>query len=94
SIKYCAHSQPMIKIYSENNQGYQLIVEDNGIGISEEDIPNIFEAFYRADKSRSRKIAGSGLGLAITKDIIEAHQGKITISSVLNEGTKIIIEFD
>lgn len=52
-------------------------VKDTGIGIPEDKIDNIFEAFYRVDKSRSRKVAGAGLGLAISKDIINKHNGKI-----------------
>ncbi len=94
SIKYASTDNPYIKIYTETKDGYCLVIEDNGIGIEDKDLANIFEPFYRADKSRSRKIAGSGLGLSITKDIIEAHHSEILISSELGKGTKIIIKFN
>lgn len=62
-------------------------ISDTGIGISDDDIDHIFEPFYRADKSRSRKISGAGLGLAITKEIFVLHKACITIKSKKNSGT-------
>lgn len=69
----------------------EIKVKDRGIGISDEDLKNIFEPFYRADRSRSRDTGGFGLGLSICKRIIEAHRGSISIVSRLSEGTEATI---
>jgi len=69
----------------------EIIVRDTGIGITPEDLPHIFERFYRADKSRNRLTGGAGIGLTITKAIIDAHKGKIQVNSTVNEGTEFII---
>ncbi|WP_309121254.1 HAMP domain-containing sensor histidine kinase [Paenibacillus sp.] len=65
-------------------------IRDNGLGIPEDDVPHIFERFYRADPSR-RSAEGSGLGLAIAKQIVEGHEGKIWARSNVGEGTRIMI---
>ena len=62
-------------------------VKDNGIGIPQEELPYIFERFYRADKSRNRTTGGSGIGLTIVKSIIQAHGGRVTVESKLGEGS-------
>ena len=66
-------------------------VQDSGIGISENDIPHIFERFYRADDSRSKQTGGSGLGLAIAKWIVERHGGRFEIISRKDIGTRITV---
>lgn len=68
----------------------QLAVEDTGIGISDEDLPHIFERFYRADKVRGK--SGTGLGLAIAKVIAELHAGRIDVKSEVNKGTIFVVE--
>ncbi len=75
-----------VKLYAH---GHDAIIEvsDTGIGISKEDLPNIFERFYRADESRTRVTGGSGVGLAIVKAAVDAHGGKITVESVKGAGS-------
>src|SRR5699024_2056186 len=83
-----------VKLHLRNNaDGLTAIIEDNGSGIPEEDLPFVFERFYKSDKSRVRnhKKKGTGLGLSIAKNIIEAHHGKISVKSKINEGTSFIL---
>jgi signal transduction histidine kinase len=65
----------------------RISVIDSGVGIPEHDLVHVFERFYRVDKSRSRERGGSGLGLSIAQKIIEAHKGRITVSSKVGVGT-------
>ncbi|WP_163102337.1 sensor histidine kinase [Peribacillus alkalitolerans] len=85
-IKFTEHGGTISIQLSEVNRVCHIDIKDSGIGIDETDLPNIFNRFYKADKSRSRK-EGSGLGLAISKKIIEMHNGTITAESTLGKGT-------
>ncbi|HLR80010.1 MAG TPA: ATP-binding protein [Bacillota bacterium] len=79
-----------VRINVKNNEdGFNVAIQDSGSGIPEEDLPFVFERFYKADKSRVRnkEQKGTGLGLAIAKNIIDTHHGTITVKSKLNQGT-------
>ncbi|KOS30389.1 histidine kinase [Bacillus anthracis] len=80
-----------IRVLAETNS-FTISVQDEGEGIPEEDIPHIFDRFYRVDKARSRDTGGTGLGLAIAKEIVELHNGSILVTSKLDVGTNFIIE--
>jgi two-component system phosphate regulon sensor histidine kinase PhoR len=71
----------------------QLIVRDTGIGIRSEDLPKVFERFYRADKSRQREQprGGNGLGLSICRAIVQSYGGQIAIASTLGKGTTVTV---
>ena len=91
SIKYNKpNGEIFLNIY-EDEKNVNIIVEDTGIGIEEEDRSRIFERFYRADKSHSKLIGGTGLGLSIVKHIVAYHNGNIKLESKLGVGTKIMI---
>jgi signal transduction histidine kinase len=82
-----------IKISSEQKKDkITITIADTGQGISDEDLPYIFERFYRADKSRSTENGGTGIGLAVTKELIDAHQAEIYVESD-DSGSKFIVEF-
>jgi two-component system phosphate regulon sensor histidine kinase PhoR len=69
----------------------EISVEDNGLGIPREDLPRVFERFYRVDKVRSRELGGTGLGLSIVKHIVESHGGTVQVQSVLNQGSTFFL---
>ncbi len=90
SVKYLDKPEGRIGIDIHDIGEYVKIdIEDNGSGIPREDLPFIFERFYRGDASRNSKKGGSGLGLAISKKVIEDHSGTISAASVLGTGTTI-----
>ena len=91
AVKYRNENNPMLEISTfTRDNGVYVCISDNGIGIEEKELKNVFEGFYRVDSSRS--IKGSGLGLGIVKQIVEKHGGKIWLKSEgLGKGTTAII---
>jgi two-component system phosphate regulon sensor histidine kinase PhoR len=90
AVKYSS-KRGEIRLSARQNDGeIELIVSDQGIGIAKEDLPRIFERFYRADKARSPdKVRGTGLGLAIVKHVAQLHGGRVEADSELGKGTTI-----
>ena len=89
AIKYSPNkSKIQIKAHKDHNSMVVIKVIDNGIGISQIDLPHIFERFYRADHSRNKsKVDGYGLGLSLAESIVKTHNGKITVKSTVGEGS-------
>ncbi len=87
SIKYGKETGHTTVDIMDMDKNLLIEIEDNGIGIDNNDVPRIFERFFRVDKSRSREAGGTGLGLAIVKHIIEAHRQTINCRSSLGKGS-------
>lgn len=87
SIRYGKKGGQTIVRFRDMIDKILIEVEDNGIGIGKEDVPRVFERFYRTDKGRSREQGGTGLGLAIVKHVIEGHGERVTLRSSLGEGS-------
>lgn len=87
AIKYTPAGGKVMMSLSKADGWSELVVEDTGIGIPKEDLPHIFDRFYRVDKARTRAHGGSGLGLSIAKWIVEAHDGRIDVESEVGKGT-------
>ncbi|PAB58595.1 sensor histidine kinase [Anaeromicrobium sediminis] len=93
SYKY-SNDDGVIEIGLKKDEKEIIIwIKDEGIGISNEHLPYIFERFYRGEASRSRETGGAGIGLTITKTLVEAHGGKIEVESEIGKGTTFIIKF-
>jgi signal transduction histidine kinase len=91
SVKYTPENGKIqINSYFHKKKIY-IEIADNGIGISKEDLENIFNRFYRVDKSRTKESGGHGLGLSIAKWIISQHKGEIEVKSELNKGTTVTL---
>jgi len=89
AVKYSGKSGQIRLTARRRDNEVALSVGDEGIGIAAEDLPRIFERFYRADKARSRELGGTGLGLAIVKHIAQLHGGRVEAESQLGKGTTI-----
>ncbi|PLR77777.1 PAS domain-containing sensor histidine kinase [Bacillus sp. V3-13] len=92
SITYTPEGGNVTVSVKDAEETVTVQIKDTGIGIKKEEIPRIFERFYRVDKARSRNSGGTGLGLAIVKHLIEAHKGSIFVRSDVGKGTEFTIE--
>jgi len=88
SVKYTLEKGSITIKTKGSDKSVLITVEDTGLGIPKEDLPRIFERFYRVDKTRSRDMGGSGLGLSIVKHILELHNSQIKVESETDKGTK------
>ncbi|MCB8944083.1 MAG: HAMP domain-containing protein [Ardenticatenaceae bacterium] len=91
AIKYTPTGGHVYLALSKENGWANIQITDTGIGIPPEDLPHIFDRFYRVDKARTRQQGGSGLGLSIAKSIAQAHHGDIKVRSEVGKGTTFII---
>ncbi|MEN1761306.1 sensor histidine kinase [Anoxynatronum sibiricum] len=91
SMKYTPAGEVISLRVNQMDSQVHITVQDNGIGIEPEDLPHIFDRFYRSDESRARKTGGSGLGLAIAKWIIQRHHGHVEVISRVDIGTRTTI---
>lgn len=92
AIKFTEKGGVYIKSYQDEKNAV-ISIKDTGKGIAKEEIPHIFERFYRGEKSRSAKTGGLGIGLTIVKELVYAHKGRIKIKSELNKGTEFKVYF-
>lgn len=91
AIRYSGNI-PIVRIYLTNESNcHRIEVEDNGIGITKDAIPRIFDRFFRVDEARSREQGGTGLGLAIVKMLVEKYDGQISVSSTYGNGSKFTV---
>ncbi|HEY2421399.1 MAG TPA: ATP-binding protein [Neobacillus sp.] len=94
ALKYTPAGKSVTISVSTEKEGFVgFVIKDEGAGMAEDDIPYIFERFYRGDKSRDRKTGGVGIGLSIVKALMDAHKGIVKVKSKLNRGTTVILWF-
>jgi two-component system phosphate regulon sensor histidine kinase PhoR len=91
AVKYTDKGTVTVRLGAGEGR-FRLEVADTGVGIDPDHLPHVFERFYVADKSRSKKLGGTGLGLAIVKHVVQAHEGSVSIRSRLGEGTIVLVE--
>ncbi|HEX2621817.1 MAG TPA: ATP-binding protein, partial [Phototrophicaceae bacterium] len=92
AIKYTPEGGQITWSINADRDGIRHVIQDTGRGIEPDQLPHLFERFYRADKARSRDIPGTGLGLAIVKSIVDAYGGTISIESAgIGKGSSVTV---
>jgi signal transduction histidine kinase len=91
ALKYTTAGGAVDVRVDARSSGTEIRVADTGIGIDVQDLPRVFERFYRADNSRSRATGGAGIGLSIAKAIVEAHGGTISAANQPGQGSEFLI---
>jgi signal transduction histidine kinase len=88
ATKYSGESRHLAVSVRASESSTAVSVEDHGVGIPKDDLPNVFDKFYRARTQQTRETPGSGLGLALVKHIVEAHGGRVEVASELGRGSR------
>ena len=91
ALKYSGKRKEILLTVTRVRNGVTLTISDKGLGIPDNELPSIFEKFYRVRDERTRQVGGTGLGLALVKHIIEAHRGSISVKSTVGKGTTFTI---
>ena len=91
AVKYTPYDGTIRLSLGKDNGCVKIVIKDNGIGISQEDIPHIFDRFYRTSKACTASHSGSGLGLSICQWIVKSHQGTITAESKPHKGSTFTV---
>ncbi|HEX21192.1 MAG TPA: HAMP domain-containing protein [Actinobacteria bacterium] len=91
ALKYTPMGGTAAVSLQQQGKNVKIVIRDNGMGISKEDLPLIFERFYRVEKSRNRSMGGAGIGLAVVKELVEAHQGSVSVAGVIGKGTEFTV---
>jgi signal transduction histidine kinase len=91
AIKFTGEGGTIEIAVERDNEGVRVLIQDNGVGIPEEEQEKIFKRFYRVDKSRSKETGGIGLGLSIAEWVAHAHHGRIEVNSELNQGSTFTV---
>lgn len=92
AVKYSTNRKEIIVSLSPTTEAVEIGIQDFGMGLSEEDKKKVFSRFYRVDKARSRERGGNGLGLSIAKELVEGYNGKISVTSRLNQGSQFKVK--
>ncbi len=91
AAKYTAEGGRVAMRVKRDEKNLQVAIQDTGTGISEEELPKIFEKFFRSDDPRIREVAGTGLGLSLAREVVRMHDGDITVDSTLDEGSTFVM---